>query len=60
MKGEKKETQPTTGEVRCLKAERQGERAWLPSSSHLPVLLPPVFLLAETTQKPEEKGIWEM
>lgn len=60
MKGEKAEAQPTTGEVRRQKAERLEERAWLLSSSHLPVLLPPVFLLAEPTPKPEEKGIWEM
>lgn len=32
MKGEKEEAQPTTGEIRCLKAERG---AWLLSSSHL-------------------------
>lgn len=42
MKGEKAEAQPTTGEVRCRKAERDGEKepGFFPpptylSSSHL-------------------------
>ena len=60
MKGGKEETQANTGDIRCPKAKRDREIAWLLSSSHLPVLHSPVFLLAETTQKPEEKGVWEM